>query len=306
MGVYSNEHFMTDFAIRTRENLKRIEYISDMTVDHERELEALFRIVKQEKALNELASYVTDVARKNHSLREDEVITPTLLQDLFSMHGNFEKSAKKAYSSMENRPPYLYFDGTQLLNSFLGLIVLPYERFKNISFSRILTLMKKDKEDYTWLEGLIDRLYTDTIPDDNREFIYSSYNKGKELAPGKSCRVVSFWKHLRNSFAHSGDGSLFFFPIADYEKMKDITHIGFFDQLGNRFTKGQQMASSFFLAKIKLDDVREIAARMDRIIRVLEEKGEIKAPLSFDEAIERVKTLSQIESGWRIGKRGNY
>ena len=285
MGVFLSGRFVTDFAIRTSENQKRMEYMSGMTAGHEEELKALYQAAGRAESLNELSASVTDVVRKYHDLGVNRVVTPDLLRKLFSMHGHFEKSAEQAYSEVGRHPPYAYFDGTQLLNSFLGLIVLPYERFSNIPYSTLLSLMKRDTEDFGWIEDLIERLYIDTVPDDDREFIFSSYKKtnGTDLAPGQRFRVLSMWRHLRNSFAHSGDGSLFFFPISDQENMRDITHIGFFDKNTGRFKR--EAPPFFFVAKLSLADVRELAARMNRLIRIIEEnEGMVQAPLSFEEA----------------------
>ena len=147
-----------------------------------------------------------------------------------------EQDVDNAYPPPNWRPRYNYFDGTQLINSFLGLIVLPYERFSNLRPYALEQMMANDHQNYRWISDLIDNLYTIQIPEDitNIEFIYSTYWHGHDLTPDSNFKVGNFWRHLRNAFAHSGDGTLFFFPISDQEDPDsgtDVTHIGFFDHV---------------------------------------------------------------------------
>lgn len=294
MGQYNETWMATDFALRTKENQKRIEYISDMSVGHTAELEKLYTLSNDDDAMRKTSEMLSNIAGSRISL--------DLLRQLFSMHGNFTRSARQAYDHLNWMPPYMYFDGTQLINSFLGLIVLPYERFHGESYARLEALMKGN-EDYDWICNLIDRLYVDTIPENDDEFIYSSYNDGRghgDLSPESRARVKFFWKHLRNAFAHSGDDSLYFFPLSNAENIKDVTHIAFYDCIKHSMSDKQ----CYFLAKITLEDVRGIAARLDSIIRRLDGNKRINPQDDFEEKKDIIQQKRQSnEQFWRPSNR---
>lgn len=292
MGCFYDQRFISEFAVRTRENQKRIEYISDTTLNHEKELEVLYQMVQSDENMETVVSSVSEIAARNSLISKEEKISSDLLRRLFSMHGTFERGAREAYRTLGFVPPYFYFDGTQLLNSFLGLVVLPFERFNCIRpIEDLDRLMRMDHDNYRWIQELINEIHKDNIPEDETEFIYSdySYRRGeRDMDHNARYQVYYFWKHLRNAFAHSGDGTIFFFPIADGNG-KDITHIGFFDTTEGR---NQQYRPRYFLAKLSLDKVRELARRMDSIIRTVEERGigrYLNAPGTFEEAKNKAR-----------------
>lgn len=297
MGSYFADRFFSDFAIRTKENQKRIEYISDITVHHNRDLKVLYQMAQSDAEMKDVAKAVTGVALNNRQLEEGEEFDPETLRLLFSMHGTFERSSEEAYRSLGQRPPYYYFDGTQLLNSFLGLIVLPFERFRTVNFTVLEGIMSRDVGNYVWLTDLIDRLYVRRLPDDvlneGNEFIFSSYYGGHDLSRDSRYKVHNLWSHLRNAFAHSGDGTLYFFPIAGGENAQDITHIAFYDTKEDRNNPGNHV---YFLAKISVDNVREIARRMESIVRTVEAEDPRRhthSPGSFEEAVWIIRNIER-------------
>ncbi len=55
MGNFNFSRFFSDFATRTRENQRRIEYISNMAISHDDELDSLYAMtngVCEKKSVN--------------------------------------------------------------------------------------------------------------------------------------------------------------------------------------------------------------------------------------------------------------
>ncbi len=105
------------------------------------------------------------------------------------------------------------YEVTQLINSLLGLIVLPVEAYeayeKRVSGtsikSRENTLKKTDSEAYYEVQKLL----KDCESDDR---YYSNYKNDKYH---DKFNVSKFVKHLRNSISHSGDQGIHFYPLTD-------------------------------------------------------------------------------------------
>ena len=121
---------------------------------------------------------------------------------------NLEIINEKAESSFQSEKVY---EVTQLINSFLGLVVLPNEKFKN--WQEMKNSEMKEVEENIWK-------LLKTCADNNRYF--NSYDD-KE-----SKNVQKFIDHIRNSVSHSGKLGLHFYPVIEGGD-SNITHIIFYD-----------------------------------------------------------------------------
>jgi hypothetical protein len=121
---------------------------------------------------------------------------------------NLEIINEIAASSFRDRKA---FEVTQLINSFLGLVVLPNEKFKN--WEKKKSPEMKSTEDKIW--NLLKKCESD-----HRYF--------NTFSDKDSRKAQSFIKHIRNSVSHSGNMGLHFFPIIEGGD-SNITHIIFYD-----------------------------------------------------------------------------
>ena len=149
------------------------------------------------------------------------------------------------YSESEN-----LFEITQLINSMLGLIIVPVEAYKHYDFSpkskkmnykeimdKYNSMLKKiSYEDYSSIEKLIKK-----CKDNNQ--LYSDYPDDDG--------VNQFIKHIRNSVAHGGNKGLHFYPISESNL---ITDIFFYDNMKDRYSDNKYE----FCVKISVSDLKEL------------------------------------------------
>ena len=84
------------------------------------------------------------------------------------------------------------YEITQLMNSLFGLLIVPYERYKD-----------KNEDDIRYVDG-----YQEIV-----NFINNIANKNKyysDYYSDKRYKVTSFIRHLRNALAHSGNNQVLY------------------------------------------------------------------------------------------------
>ena len=121
------------------------------------------------------------------------------------------KTNLKLINEMAESPFQKAYEVTQLINSLLGLVVLPNEKYKN--WQKKKSHAMKAAENKIW-----DLL--DICEADNR--YVNSYNDAK------SKDVLKVIDHIRNSVSHSGKMGLHFYPVVEGGD-SNITHIIFYD-----------------------------------------------------------------------------
>ena len=109
-----------------------------------------------------------------------------------------------------------HYEITQLVNSLLGLIVLPHEAYYDEAYT-----LKNARFCSSELKK-IDDIVEECI---NEKKYYCNYDNKEQTA-------VEIIKHMRNSVAHSGDGRLVFCTTPRKEK-NVISSIIFYDTDGN-------------------------------------------------------------------------
>lgn len=134
------------------------------------------------------------------------------------------------------------FDVTQLMNSLFGLLILPFEKYKQHGANSVAEdeLKMVVPEEYNSIRKIIQQL-----KDDNR--LMSTYGECDEKYP-----VGRFIKHLRNAIAHSGEEGLQFFP---YDENGEITSVYFYDNLNERE----------FCTKITVDEIIELVKLISKM-----------------------------------------
>lgn len=139
------------------------------------------------------------------------------------------------------------FEVTQLINSMLGLIILPVEatnRVDKITDKKIKDLMI---EDYNTIVDLIQKCKSE-----NRFF--SDY-----MDDIPSMSILNLIKHIRNAVAHSGNHGIHFYPISENGQ---ISNIIFYD-----FKKNQDnnQPDEEFCIKLSVDELKKLVISLSNI-----------------------------------------
>lgn len=138
------------------------------------------------------------------------------------------------------------FEVTQLINSLLGLIIIPTEAYKR---------KVKDKQlkhhaptEYKKTYNLIAQ-----CAEENR--YYCDYQKNTNtIIYGNEHSVVDFITHIRNAVAHGGNKGIHFFPL---EENGRITSVYFYDN--DEKTKNEREKVHQFCVKLSVDEVKSLA-----------------------------------------------
>ena len=143
------------------------------------------------------------------------------------------------------------YEVTQLINSLLGLVVLPNEKFK-----------KWEEKKSTEMKAVEDKIWELLkICEDNDRYFNSYDDK-------ESKNVLLFIDHIRNSVSHSGKMGLNFYPVVDGGDSK-ITHIIFYDSdyimKLRRNKKNPEIAhenAKEFCLKLKVEEAGRLAGHI--------------------------------------------
>ena len=154
-------------------------------------------------------------------------------------------------------PEGVPYEVTQLINSLLGLIIIPYEKFKNVR--------KKPNEAYTNNESRVIEIIR-ACEKDKRYF--NNY-------PGKY-NVFKIIGHLRNSVAHGGNEGLHFYPIQEGGDTA-ITGIMFYDSEFevNEKSRNPKMPEEVceFCLSLHIDEIEELVECISNLYVAIEKKS---------------------------------
>lgn len=152
------------------------------------------------------------------------------------------------------RNPRDNYEVTQLINSLLGLVIIPVEASKKlfVDDGRIFfpDFFSISEEDSKMVLDLID-----TCKKEKR--YYSSYPHNQN----KNRKIGFFIYHIRNSLAHGGAGGVHFYPI---QERQEITDIIFYD---HNDEKKQE-----FCIKLSIDEIRDLEYNINNLLCGFEER----------------------------------
>lgn len=132
------------------------------------------------------------------------------------------------------------YEVTQLINSILGLVVIPSETFKNDRICNDMLLMKMACQEYNMIKDIIK-----ICRSESRYFNNYENNVDNE--------VTLFINHIRNSVAHGGHWGLHFYPLLN--ETEPITDIIFYDTDYN--PNNTNRAFSEFCIKLSIDEIKK-------------------------------------------------
>lgn len=237
MGAYDKKEFSKQYSMRTEANLKFIK----KTVNRDKEIaKANAEFFKEYKSAIELVDNIKDEIRKeaNEIANVQKGGKNALKGKLHNVASKLENAKRKLeqnigsiYSSGDMEGDKLY-EVTQLINSLMGIAVLPYEMHKEYfqsvdeekrtevnlgkSLKDIQESIKKTTP-YVNLAKHIKFLY------ENKKW-YSTYTSDLKK-DGRLCEekyVFSFLRHIRNSTCHSGDNAMSILPLSEGRVIEKI------------------------------------------------------------------------------------
>ena len=173
------------------------------------------------------------------------------------------------------------YEVTQLINSLLGLIIIPVETYKKKQRLSDEKLRKLSGANYNSVKNLIKICH-----DEKR--LYSDYWYDND-----GVKVDSFIAHLRNAIAHSGNHGIRFYPISENGK---ISNIMFFDEKGEHEKKNQEQKPSkvsVFCVKLTIAELRALVEDIVELYCRFESSGRNIAHKQKDyrDDIERLEQL---------------
>lgn len=187
------------------------------------------------------------------------------------------------------------YETTQLINSLLGLIIIPVEaakrtykqKNKKSNSEKEVTEVEKLRENDNNLKEVSSEDYSELIEllekCQKEKRLFSDYKEDNE-----KIYISSFITHIRNALAHGGNRGIHFYPITEGGK---ITEIIFYD---NKKEKGKRMFYEFCV-KLTINELRNMVENVSNLYCRFEERN---YPISekqkrYEDDIEKLKNLMQ-------------
>ena len=245
MGGYNSKEFSKEFSKRTEKNLK---YIYDTVCEREEEnnpRDCFARVCKS--IIYEIDTVISDLREETNSAtkipKKSRIEVKRKIYSLVDKLDTKKKSLERSingFTSDKSFPDDHLYEVTQLLNSLLGIAVLPYEMHKEFFSSKIKEDDRSEENFGKSLRDIQDSVKHSVEYDELYKHIMTLYQDRKWVTTYKSDlykgqidkdRVVfRFLYHLRNAACHSGHNGLSILPLDDGHVIDEIL---FYDQNSN-------------------------------------------------------------------------
>lgn len=295
MGAYNKKGFSKEYSIRTEKNYN---YIKKMVHKDERIAEAKEKILeKYEAALENIDDIVVGIREATkETVKDEEKAKNPLNQKLFSIakeldtaKKDFVKDILRIENTEEMNGDNLY-EVTQLINSLMGLAVLPYEMHKEY-FKYTNDAERSENNRGKSLNAIQKNVKNTSVYDELKEEIKKLYNQGKwystypnDLRNGyinEERFVFSFLGHIRNTVCHSGNNAMSILPLSEGAVIEEIL---FYDH--DHFND----SNNEFAMCLSIDELEKLVQKIINFYR-LSEIGESDKTIQMQETEERVRTL---------------
>lgn len=164
---------------------------------------------------------------------------------------------------------------TQLINSFLGLLVVPSERYKE-------SRPEKEKEENA-LRDSSPEMYssiTDLIHVLKQcKKLHNNYDDRKNYP------VCDFIHHLRNAVCHSGNKRLILYPIGEN---KEIETAIFYDTLTLGGTKYE------FAVELTIEQIRALIKAISTMYIAVEDRKSEDIKKEYEDAVSEYRSLMEM------------
>lgn len=108
---------------------------------------------------------------------------------------------------------YKLYEVTQLINSLLGLIIIPVENYKKTYKIKDVDLKRISSQDYKVIVNIIEKC-------EREKRFYSDYER--ESGSNGKIYVSNFINHIRNAIAHGGNNGIHFYPVSESGSISSI------------------------------------------------------------------------------------
>ena len=155
-----------------------------------------------------------------------------------------------------------HYEVTQLINSLLGLIVIPTEAFYDEIIADIISKSKKVEMFRKYNDQIkkIDNIICESI--ENKKY-YNDYSEEEN--------AITVIKHIRNSIAHGGNEGLMFYPINEMESGENkIKSIIFYDN--NKYiSKFNNVEHSYeFYIELTIGQLKKLVVSISNLFEEVE------------------------------------
>ena len=157
---------------------------------------------------------------------------------------DFSERTQINYEKILNCRDANRFEVTQLINSLLGLVVIPSEAY--FKQAREMSNIKLCRDEIKKIDTIVRKCV------ETKKY-YCDY---------ESVNAIDFIKHIRNSVAHGGNKGLMFYPITEGGG-ESIDSVVFYDE-----DRGKK-----FCVEIEKNDLREFVKATAELYRKIEKKA---------------------------------
>jgi hypothetical protein len=292
MGAYDRAKFSKQFSQRTEENLEHIQ----MAVKKEALLFEENKVFLDElqKAIDLVNALVIDIRKEASEIsKSPQKGKIEVKQKLYSVAKKIECSKEVLKSSLGNlvfTDKYAgqeLYEVTQLLNSLMGIAVLPYEMHKQY-FK--LPVTENEQQKVIEQQRLRERQNTlkhNTYYQELLAFIMTLYREKKWNTTfyydkkkdriNEDTIVFQFLSHLRNAVCHGGDNAMSVLPLDDGTVIEEIV---FYDCY-----KDQE-----FAMRLSVDEISVLVAKVAAFYKY-SPLGNIDTTDNIEVAEEKAKKL---------------
>lgn len=131
----------------------------------------------------------------------DKMDKKNLHDNVISIYEKHQDRVCAEYKNIGADPIYKYFDGTNLLNSFLSTIIIPFEFLKSRKFYFNNLFKDFDSCAFKDCQHIISNLFQ------NNNLLFTD-RKLREF--NNTWSIYNFFRNLRDAIAHAGNGQIFF------------------------------------------------------------------------------------------------
>lgn len=189
------------------------------------------------------------------------------------------KVIEAIYNEHGDEPAKKVYEVTQMINCLFGMVIVPYEKYKN----QVTESDYYDDPNYKEIRNIIKELERGA---GKTKFIRSTYSEDS-----KGVGVFSFIRHLRNALAHSGNGRLNFYPINNNKD--NIKAVYFMDKYENKYGH-----VSYFCCRLSLKRIRRLCESIPALYEALEKKiPEDERYRLYNEHINQISHLNGFLEG---------
>ncbi len=308
MGMYNSRRFSKEFSERTQKNL---EYITKYVEPNDREKEFRLQLIG---AYQEIIDYIQSDTKLLHKeiiaipkpRKNEKSQIKSKLQDLvkrIEVSKMFLETKLNILSSKVSEPDAKLYEVTQLLNSLMGIAVLPFEMHKEYFNKKVDENNRSEINKNRSLSEIQDSIKGEEGYRELKAFILKLYDEGKWVSTYERDRsegqiddrviVFEFLRHLRNAVCHSGENAISILPLLDGKEIEEILFYDSFDLDKNKPNKNEEFAMRLTVRELhslvekvamfysytsigEIDKTSTIIKAENRIIELLKKGGRRK------------------------------